>query len=265
MDRYNISRSLVGAGLVDDTANALALRSDIHLSFDVGTFVFTRKLDQWVSHFLTPTSDLGPEYHNTTVKIPYSVHPAFLLARLAWTIFPSIRNFLIRGEKRLVIEVGTLDTVPVATKAAASVAIADGLGDAGDRRDREKGSDVRSKVGIEVPSWRRAVVREGPVLEGWDNRVFVRSLRAFLLRGIRRPGHMEEVVSSSQHSLFVQFHFISTPPFCEPSIPNIASNDSANQKRRSIMNAAVGSVKCGELDQARGIVRWMVKADTVED
>jgi hypothetical protein len=56
-----------------------------------------------VSHFLTPTSDLGPEYHNTTVKIPYSVHPAFLLARLAWTIFPSIRNFLIRGEKRLVI------------------------------------------------------------------------------------------------------------------------------------------------------------------
>ncbi|KAL2357354.1 hypothetical protein BJ546DRAFT_802070, partial [Cryomyces antarcticus] len=45
MDTYNISGSLVGAGLVDDTANALTLRSDIHLSFDAGTFVFTRKLD----------------------------------------------------------------------------------------------------------------------------------------------------------------------------------------------------------------------------
>ncbi|KAJ9634508.1 hypothetical protein H2199_008965 [Coniosporium tulheliwenetii] len=102
MDRYNISGSLVGLGLVDDTANALALRSDIHLSFDAGRFVFTRKRDQWVSHFLTPTSNLGPEYHNTTVEIPSSVHPAFLLARLAWAIFPGIRNFLIRGEKRLV-------------------------------------------------------------------------------------------------------------------------------------------------------------------
>ncbi|KAJ9624506.1 hypothetical protein H2203_005241 [Taxawa tesnikishii (nom. ined.)] len=102
MDRYNISRSLVGPGLVDDTANALALRSDIHLSFDANTFIFTRKLDQWVSHFLTPTLNLGPEYHNTTVGIPNSVHPAFLLARLAWAIFPSIRNFLLRGEKRLV-------------------------------------------------------------------------------------------------------------------------------------------------------------------
>lgn len=102
MDRYNISRSLVGAGLVDDTANALTLRSDIHDSFDAGTFVFTRKWDRWVSHFLAPTSNLGPEHHNITVKIPPTVHPAFILARFAWAIFPGIRNFLIRGEKRLV-------------------------------------------------------------------------------------------------------------------------------------------------------------------
>jgi len=102
MDRYNISRSLVGAGLVDDTANALALRSDIHSSFDAGMFVFARKLDQWVSHFLAPTSNLGPEHHNTTVEIPPTVHPAFILARFAWAVFPGIRNFLIRGEKRLV-------------------------------------------------------------------------------------------------------------------------------------------------------------------
>ncbi len=102
MDRYNISRSLVGADLVNDTANALALRSDIHSAFDAGKFVITLKQDQWVSHFLTPTANLGPEYHNMIVEIPPSVHPAFLLSRLAWAIFPGIQNFLVRGEKRLV-------------------------------------------------------------------------------------------------------------------------------------------------------------------
>jgi hypothetical protein len=54
MNRYNTNQSLSGANLVDDMANALALRSDIHTTFDAGTFVFTRKQDSWVSHFLTP-------------------------------------------------------------------------------------------------------------------------------------------------------------------------------------------------------------------
>lgn len=103
MDIYNISRSLVGPGAVDDMANALAVRSDIHSLFDTGTFAFTRKLEKWVSHFLTPTFNLGPEYHNTIIDVPTSVNTAFLLARLAWAIFPGLQNFLVRGEKRLVI------------------------------------------------------------------------------------------------------------------------------------------------------------------
>lgn len=102
MDRYNISRSLVGAALVDDTANALTLRADVHQLFDSATFVFAPKQGAWVAHFLVPTADLGPEYHNTIVDIPRSVHPAHILARLAWAVFPQVRNFLIRGEKRLV-------------------------------------------------------------------------------------------------------------------------------------------------------------------
>lgn len=103
MDRYNLNKTLTILSLTDDTANAFALRSDIHDAFDNGTFVFTRKRAAWVPHFLIPTSNLGAEHHNTTVEIPPSVHPAFLLARLAWSIFPGIQNFLTRGENRLVI------------------------------------------------------------------------------------------------------------------------------------------------------------------
>lgn len=102
MDRYNISRSLVGKALVDDTSNALALRHDVHIFFDAGGFIFTRKLGEWVPHFLIPSYNLGPEYHNTCTDLPASVHPAFLLARIAWAVLPSVQNFLLRGERRLV-------------------------------------------------------------------------------------------------------------------------------------------------------------------
>lgn len=54
------------------------------------------------------------------------------------------------------------------------------------------------------------------------------------------------------------------PPFCEPSILNIANDDPVDQKRRSMMNAAVESVECGELEQACGIVSWIVKAYAVK-
>ena len=102
MDRYNTNQSLSGANLVDDMANALALRSDIHTAFDAGTFVFTRKQNSWVSHFLAPTCNIGPEYHNVVVEMPVAVHPVFILTHFAWAILPRIRNFLIRGEKRVV-------------------------------------------------------------------------------------------------------------------------------------------------------------------
>jgi hypothetical protein len=42
------------------------------------------------------------EYHNTKAKMPADVHPNFLLARLAWAVFPMIQNFFSRGEPRLV-------------------------------------------------------------------------------------------------------------------------------------------------------------------
>jgi hypothetical protein len=102
MERYNTRQSMAGAALVDDLANALTLRSDIQTEFDRGTFVFTRKRGAWVSHFLDSTCHLGAGHHNVDVEIPSGVHQAFLLARVAWAVFPLVSNFLLRGDKRLV-------------------------------------------------------------------------------------------------------------------------------------------------------------------
>jgi hypothetical protein len=102
MDRYNINQSLSGASSVDDLANAVALREDVHTSLDKGTFIFTRKRKSWVPHFLIPTRNLGPSYHNSVVDMPPVVNEAFILTNVAQAIFSRLPNFLTRGEKRLV-------------------------------------------------------------------------------------------------------------------------------------------------------------------
>lgn len=94
---------LSGATSVDDMANAVALRQDVHTELDNGTFIFVRKQGKWVSHFLRPTRGLGPEYHNVPVDMPAAVSEAFVFANIAIAMLPRISNFLIRGEKRKVI------------------------------------------------------------------------------------------------------------------------------------------------------------------
>ena len=102
MDRYNINQSLSGASSVDDLANAVALREDVHTALDKGAFIFTRKKKSWVPHFLIPTRNLGPSYHNSVVDMPPVVSEAFILTNVAKAIFSRLPNFLTRGEKRLV-------------------------------------------------------------------------------------------------------------------------------------------------------------------
>lgn len=52
---------------------------------------------------LQPTSDLGPLYHNRRLVIP-ECNIAFLFARFAWSIFPSLTGFLVRSARdRLVV------------------------------------------------------------------------------------------------------------------------------------------------------------------
>jgi hypothetical protein len=40
----------------------------------------------------------APDCLNVTTEMPAAVHPAFILAHVAWAILSRVRNFLTRGE-----------------------------------------------------------------------------------------------------------------------------------------------------------------------
>ncbi|KIW21789.1 uncharacterized protein PV07_12784 [Cladophialophora immunda] len=80
--------TLSGATSVDDMANAVAPRQDVHTELDKGTFIFARKQGKWVPHFLNPTHNLGPRYHNTRIDMPAVVSEAFVFVNTAVAIFP---------------------------------------------------------------------------------------------------------------------------------------------------------------------------------
>lgn len=101
MGIYNNKRSL-GAHLLDDVSNAIALRSDVHTTFDQKGFLISRKKSKWIIHFLEMTNELGGLYHNTSIEIATNVSPQFLLVRFAWAIFPLLTVFLGCGVPRQV-------------------------------------------------------------------------------------------------------------------------------------------------------------------
>ncbi|KAJ9633805.1 hypothetical protein H2199_009218 [Coniosporium tulheliwenetii] len=102
MSQYNLNRQLIQDAVVDDISNVIALRSDIHTTFDDRKFVIAPKKGQWVVHFTDLTSDLGRLYHNTPLGLHQDVSSKCLLVRFAWAIFPSVMKFLATGAGRMV-------------------------------------------------------------------------------------------------------------------------------------------------------------------
>ena len=101
MTRYNRNKKLSGIYTLDDAGNGIALRRDLHFSFDSKSFAIVPKDGKWVAHFFDPTNDYGPEHHNQPIELMEEVSPAFILARLAWTIFPLLDAFMTRGVARV--------------------------------------------------------------------------------------------------------------------------------------------------------------------
>ena len=87
---------------IDHPTNAVALRKELHTAFDQKVFIFVMKENAWTIHFLRPTYEYGEEYHNMRVTINPGVSTQFLLARLAWAIFPLVKQFLVSGLNRWV-------------------------------------------------------------------------------------------------------------------------------------------------------------------
>ena len=84
----------------NDVANAISLRDDIHRAFDSAFFVIARKQGRWVAHFWKRTVEIGRTYHNRLLNIHPAVHPCFLLARFAWSLFPLLSSFVQKKQKR---------------------------------------------------------------------------------------------------------------------------------------------------------------------
>ncbi len=120
MSRYNLNPLLVASGPLEDTANALLLRQDLHTHFDAHKFVFVPKKrtgeDQIpiVTHLLIASRELGTLHHNVRLKAIPDVDISFLFARFAWTIFTLLAGFLKVGVDRTLIgtTISTKDGLP---------------------------------------------------------------------------------------------------------------------------------------------------------
>lgn len=117
MSRYNLNPLLISQGPLEDTANALLLRQDLHTHFDAHKFVFvpksnsiTEKEIPIVTHLLMASRELGMLHHNVRLKPIPDVDMAFLFARFAWSMFTLLTGFLRVGVERRLI--GTTISTP---------------------------------------------------------------------------------------------------------------------------------------------------------
>ena len=64
MSVYNLNDILSPHLAMNDISNAVALRADVHKTFDDKKVVFVPKSGRWVTHFLKQTHNMGGQYHN---------------------------------------------------------------------------------------------------------------------------------------------------------------------------------------------------------
>ena len=102
MNDFNNNKTLQKNYVVDDIANAFALRPDLHSAFDQRKFMVAYKKSGWTIHFLRDTVQLGSLYHNTAIDFHEDVSACLLLARFAWSIFPMLEDYLTKGYSRRV-------------------------------------------------------------------------------------------------------------------------------------------------------------------
>ncbi|KLJ06392.1 hypothetical protein EMPG_10221 [Blastomyces silverae] len=117
--RNGMSRYGTNLGDIDDSANLVSLRPDIHKCFDKRWFVIDLKVARagsapemvtgtrsrhYVSHILsTAAAEYWPTYHNTILQyFDGGSHP-YLFARFAWTILWYVKPYVTTGDSRHVI------------------------------------------------------------------------------------------------------------------------------------------------------------------
>jgi HNH endonuclease len=109
MSRYNMDQE----NTPEDTSNALLLRADLHIAFDLPKFVFVPKPfsdpehPQLVTHLLEASTELENLYHNRRLQsMRWSIETLF--TRFAWTIFPLLDSFLTCQQRRRLLLVNEI-------------------------------------------------------------------------------------------------------------------------------------------------------------
>lgn len=103
-------------GDIDNKANLLPMKSDIHDCFDRRWFVIVPKKttatssdSKYVVHIISPDAgELWSMYQNAIVQ-PGPRSKAYLFARFAWTILLRVKPFLFAGPKRFILRVTDVD------------------------------------------------------------------------------------------------------------------------------------------------------------
>ena len=97
-----------GTEPIDDSRNAILLRSDIHTIFDQKRLVLVPKISSFVVHVLAPgfTSELADLYHNVQLQPLAGIAVEYLFARFAWSVFTLAVNFLQQGFGRRLMVCG---------------------------------------------------------------------------------------------------------------------------------------------------------------
>lgn len=107
MERYILNTRRSGLGAVDDAANAILLRADVHHVFDQARFVFVPKSrgdDNGdaivVVHVMGGSRSLLRLYHNVALLPLQDVAVEFMFARFTWAIFSFLQGFVLAGIPR---------------------------------------------------------------------------------------------------------------------------------------------------------------------
>lgn len=101
MNRYGNNHVSSRPGINDD-ANTMLLRADLHRSFDKRRFTFLPKRHDTIVTHVFGSESLRDIYHNVELNTTY-IAPQYFFARFAWTILPLLRPFLKCGHSRLLL------------------------------------------------------------------------------------------------------------------------------------------------------------------
>ena len=103
---------------IDNPANIVMLKSDLHMCFDNRWFTITPKAmetttpysPQYVTHILrVNAAELWPTYHNIIVQSLNERSRPYLFARFAWAILLQVKPFITAGPPRYAIRIQISD------------------------------------------------------------------------------------------------------------------------------------------------------------